>query len=162
MSFLIEIPKRSRSCSQCQESFALGDEYCSLLKKDEKLNILRFEYCAACWPMLNLSEKVFWKARVQAIKALPLSDRTRDERALELFRDPRSQDSEELQEEAFVLALFLLRKKRIAFRQKMTDPPLDVYEILEMEELVAIKPMALASLNIDAIQKRIALKLSSE
>lgn len=162
MSFLIEIPKRSKVCVEGQEPFSPDTEYYSLLRQENGI-LQRFDYCERCWKRLELKEKTYWKGRIPAEHWSDQPAQSRDELVLNCLKEMLAQTGQEEREEAFVLGLYLARKKLLTFRQQLKHNDGSIfllYELLETEEILSIPDIRLAGLNIKHIQRRIATKLS--
>lgn len=134
------IPRRSRHCLRCTSSFVQGMEYFSLLKENA-----REDFCVSCW---QAGEGIYWKSKV------PIQDndkRSGHEKALDLLRE------EPETEMGGVVALYLMRNKVITYRGELHE--LSLYEVLETEEIIAVKKVSLADLDMEKIQEEIAKKL---
>lgn len=163
MSFLIEIPKRSRHCQKGEEPFTKGMEYFALLKKDEEGNYVRCDYCKKCFEELNVTDQPYWKGKVSDQDILPENDLAREDLALECLREAINKDTKEDREDAFILSLYLVRKKILAFRQTLTKlegSKIFLYEVLENEELLAVPEVAYSTINVKEVQSRVAMKLN--
>lgn len=165
--FQIEIPHRSKVCAQQGEDFVAGTPYFSILFEEEK-QFLRKDFCAACWEnsaKLEWSHKIdgYWRSTVSAKKVdpMPKQEKNRDERALDLFRQALASSSVEDCEEAFVLALYLARRKFLYARQERAreKEQITLYEVAETEEMLAVRKMSLTPEQIASIQQRLAVKL---
>ena len=74
------LPRRAKCCALKNESFLSGSVYFSTLSEEGE----RADYCPHCWEKIaDNNKKFFWKGKVPAKKAEPLS---RDEQALAYFR----------------------------------------------------------------------------
>ncbi|MBA3958739.1 MAG: hypothetical protein H0X51_10160 [Parachlamydiaceae bacterium] len=165
--FQIEIPKRGKSCAVAGEEFVAGHDYYSVLIAEEE-GFQRKDFCLVCWNNLE-KEKVIenvdshWKSTVSAQKANnePVAIKSRDERALELLKIALQNEALEDQVEAFVLALYLARRKLLHLRQEIQrdGQKVNLYEIVATEEMIAVKRVLVSQLQITAVQTRIAEKL---
>ena len=166
--FLLEIPRRAPLCVVGKEPFQSGMEYYSTLEDQEEAGLVRRDYCLACWDLIGRQESLNksvtqWKSKVQAKKeadALPID---RSERALVLLKRALENSDENSQEEAFVLALFLARQRKLYLRQELKQANgewISLYEVPSTEEMLAVKKIALSSLQTEKIQGSLALKFS--
>lgn len=154
----LEIPRRSRKCLKGEEELAPGMEYCSALTEAEEGNYLRHDYCINCWQGLSNDEKghTHWRSKIpqKVEETLP---KDRDDRAMVLLKQLRTTSPQE----AFVLALFLVRRKRLIWRQEV-DPDgekFDLYEEVGTEEMIPVKKIPLTDIEIATTQKLIAERL---
>lgn len=168
LSFQIEIPKRSNACSQKQESFASGSTYFSVLTYAEDGSLKRQDFCTACWDGLknspDLQAKTHWKSRVVGKKSDVDRNQDRDERALELLKDALTRNTKEDNAEAFVLALYLARRRILSYRQQMQHEDgsmVNLYEVAATEEMLCVRSVALSQLQVASLQKSLAAKLSN-
>lgn len=168
MLFQMEIPRRSHQCVKGQELLAPDVEYFSVLLENGEGSLQRQDYCSACWQASRTLEsfshvKGYWKARVASKKdnfelAHALS---RDEKAFQLLKHALSANSEDAFEEAFVLALYLARRRLIILRQKIrhdNGSEIYLYEVTATEEMLAVKKIELSSIKIEKIQLQLAAK----
>lgn len=169
MLFQIEIPRRSSICSKGNEVLAPGSEYYSVLTEDLNTTYIRQDFCLNCWLESKQGDsqqkkKNYWKAKVADSKK-ELADvfGSRDERAMELLKVAMQRNEVDDQAEAFVLALYLARRKIICLRKQLHHAELgaiNLYEVIATEEMLSIKRMELARLEVEKIQQSIACKLS--
>jgi len=152
----IEIPRRNRSCTQGKESLMPEMEYCSILLEAPKGELQRQDYCMACWEQIAPGHHTFWKSKIPP-KVEPKTAKERDDRALDLLKEGADKA------EMFVLALYLVRKKRLAWRQEMIreedSATFDLYEDLETEEMHAVPKISLTEIETDKVQRVLAEKL---
>ncbi|KAF3362035.1 Uncharacterized protein PHSC3_001346 [Chlamydiales bacterium STE3] len=153
MTFLLQIPKRSSTCSHGKETFSDGMDYYSFIQQEKDHLYVRFDYCQHCWRQLELSEMTFWKGRISSKKEN--KPKSSEESAL-LYLDQVLSDSTK-KEELFILALYLARKKILVFRKSLESH--DLYENLETEEMLSIPKVAISSLDLPVLQKKLAEKL---
>lgn len=165
LPFQIEIPRRSNACAIGNELFAHGANYYSLIIDNEGI-LLRRDYCEACWEHAKknpeLASKTFWKSRVVGKKLEEDKLKNRDERALEILKAALVLPDDESAAEAFIMALYLTRRKILAFRQQIQREDgvsINLYEVVATEEMLAVKTVALSNLKAESLQKRIADKL---
>lgn len=147
------------------EAFKPEMEITSFIYEDREQNqIVRRDYCMNCW--LSISREVcsnpnsrgYWKSKIEAKKEAPPSSRTG--RALQLLRE-MIQNPESSPDEIFVLALFLSHARQLVLRQEFEERGVayQLYEIAKQDEFITIKIVNLSNLQIDGIQKSLALKL---
>lgn len=160
---MIQIPKRSSTCSIGLEPFEPGVVYFSLLKENEKSEVERKDFCSACWE--NTHEKhaqsiKYWKSKVVK-KNVNAPPPTKNAQILQMLKS--SIELEENVEESFVLALYLARMKVLILRKEMRDKDsiLQVYEVAQTEEILVVKKIEISKLKTHEIQTKIALALSN-
>jgi hypothetical protein len=161
--FQLEIPKRQTHCSHQRERLLPGMEIYSQLSENEKEGFDRHDFCSSCWTDLQeksqkVNSQIYWKSKIEPRKKHRESSRF--SRALTLLRE--MQNASEPQEgEMFVLCLFLSRARQIALRQEFQKEDLtyQVYEILQEEEFFTVKSLKLSTLQIEMIQKSLAIQL---
>lgn len=168
LPFQLEIPRRSNICAKGNETFTSKQKYYSLIFEDSDEKLCRNDYCESCWELIrhqtDLKIKTFWKSQIPEKKPQSMRAINRDELALELFKEALGKNSDDDAAEAFVLALYLARRKLIAFRQQISREDgisVHLYEINDTEEMVCVRPVALSQLQTDVLQKCIAEKLKS-
>jgi hypothetical protein len=163
--FHIEIPKRSSCCVKGGESLNPGSDYYSvLIKGDEEGVYQRQDYCVNCWSQAEQvpSGRSVWKSRVPIKKEGSELPKQRDARALYLLKELlTNQITPTANAEAFVLALYLARRRLIVLRREVEregQPPLSIYEVLETEEMVCVPKLSLSQLHVEQIQAELAKK----
>jgi hypothetical protein len=151
---------------QGQEEFLPGMEfYSALVEGEEKGSYQRYDYCAPCWTQLDPQKQhpkliSSWKSKVPIKKLAEELPKQRDARVLVLLKEAILQNKH--LDEAFVLALYLARKRLIALRQEMTLPsgdPASLYEVLETEEMLCVPRLRLSGLQVEKIQQSLAAQL---
>lgn len=158
--FSIDIPRRHRACSHKGEPFEPEDAYFSVLIEEDKGGFSRKDYCPHCWEevKLELMQKthIHWKSSVPLKR--PESDlpKERNKRALVLLRQALVEETAEAKEEAFVLALLLLRAREIFLRQELVEG--NLIEVAETEEMLLVPRLDLSRLQTETIQERLSVK----
>ena len=143
---MIQIPSRARVCFGCQAPFTQGDNYASRLSKKGD----RCDFCFVCWDKEKERGLALWKGQVP--KKTAIEERTdRLERALELLKEAESDPKE-----AFLIALFLQRKKWLSLKAEYRDRLL--YEVVATEEMIEISKVSLSAAD-TFLQQSIAEKL---
>jgi len=112
-----KITPSARTCHACSRRFGVGDEYYSAVVEAEGEEVLaRRDFCPACWsPDAAAGYFSFWRTRVPE----PPPDRRSGprlvdlERLLQLFDHLAAADEEHAQRFRYVLALALMRKRRL-------------------------------------------------
>lgn len=170
--FAIEIPKRAACCAKGGEPLLQGADYYSALVKDEAADAYqRQDYCVACWEKAGehgVSPAVCssWKSTIPLKKGASELPKRRDERALYLLKQALAdQDSPYAVEEAFVLALFLARRRLIFLRQEIKREgkfPMSIYEVAETEEMLCVPKISLSDLQVEKVQLDLAKKFSEK
>jgi len=152
---MLKIPRRQSTCQRGGEPFQPGMEFFSHLYEGEKGEWVRKDFCPACHEK-SLNTVGFWKGKVPypKEKKLPVE---RNARALALLRIALENGQEP---DAFVLALYLARARLIVARQEVDGRTL--YEVLETEEMLAVTRLALSTLEIEAIQTRLAQQFATD
>jgi len=167
--FQIEIPRRATACLHGQEPFVGGMEYYSVLMDGPSEGIYqRQDYCSQCWDKLS-KEKALppnqssWKSNVPLKKEASDLPKQRDARALYLLKEAiKSQEPADC-EEAFVLSLYLARKRLMYQRQeiKLADgKPALIFEVAETEEMLCVRKIPLSELQVGNVQLELAKKFS--
>jgi hypothetical protein len=170
-----EIPKRKPTCSIGQEPFLKGMDYYSYIEEDEKGKWLRNDFCSPCWEKFSLQKKNndqqskvnYWKSKIceKPFSKEPLSF---NEKALKLLATAILLDSQESNEEAFILALYLARNKKLAMRKEIdclegtAKKCFIIYEVLATEELLLVPKLQLSQLQVEKTREILALKLKSK
>lgn len=154
----LEIPRRSRKCHKGEEELFPGMEYCSTLTDGEEGNYLRRDFCIACWQGLSDEERgeTHWRSKIPKKEEETLP-KDRDDRAMALLKQLRATSLQE----AFVLALFLVRRKRLIWRQEVEPDgeKFDLYEEVGTEEMIPVKKIPLTDIETAKIQEQIADRL---
>lgn len=153
MTFILQIPKRAACCSHGKEPFKEGMEYYSIIKHEKENIYVRQDYCHNCWRESKHIEKTYWKGKIQSKETVEL--KSSEERALAYLEEILTH--EDKKQEAFILALFLVRKKMLAYRKSIEG--FDLYEKLANEEMIAIPKITISQLDIPFLQKSLAEKL---
>jgi len=107
-----KIESSARQCSQCDRAFGVGEEYYSaVVETEEESRLARRDFCPACWQPDTQTFFSFWKTSVpepEPTRGPRLIDFTR---LLRLFE--RLEQAEENRRFRYVLALVLMRKRRL-------------------------------------------------
>ena len=109
----MKLPRRSTSCEACEESFEPGSVYFSRIDGE-----MRHDFCPSCWE----PQGEFWQGKIPLLK-----ERSRDEKALNLFR--------KREDFRYLLALYLERRKELAHRPQLSKKDKRCYEVLQTGEL---------------------------
>lgn len=163
--FQVEIPRRARCCAAGDHPFKPEDPYASVLAEDEKGELLRHDYCMPCWEegaeeRWKEAGQSCWRGKVPKKEKRELPpDRT--DRALTLLHEALQEGTDAKMAEAFVLALFLARKRVMSLRKQLNrdGQVIQVYEVLATEEMIAVPRHDLKTLPIAGIQRRIAAEM---
>lgn len=164
--FQIEIPKRSNTCSLGQEPLEPGMEYHSLLQ-DEGEELVRKDFCSACWGKLEqeATAGIHWKSKVPPGKEDDQKlNLQRDEMAFHLFREALKSEEESAREEAFVLSLYLARKRMMYLRQEVNKEGriMQLYEVAGTEEMILVPKVQLSELQTEKVQRILAAKFKQK
>ena len=170
--FQIEIPKRAPCCIKGGEPLLHGSEYYSVLVLGESEGIFRRQdYCLSCWEQsadLNVSQQMnsSWKSTVPLKKEASELPKRRDDKALYLLKEIlANQESKSTIAEAFVLALYLARRRLIFLRQEMKREgklPVCIYEVADTEEMLCVTKISLSDLHIEEVQLELAKKFNAK
>ncbi len=157
----IEIPRRSHRCQDGGEEFSPGMEYISLVSEDPTKGYQRFDYCPACWEKNKDKPGVHWKSKVPERHHVPQEEqyKSRNEKALYLLKEALKDDSQELRNEAFVLALLLNRCKVLVLRQQLEEEKMTIYEVIASEEMLCVPKVELSMIQTETLQNELAKKL---
>lgn len=165
LPFQIEIPRRSFACTKGLEPFKVGADYFSVLV-DETEGLKRYDFCETCWENGVKEEflstaKSSWKSKVPEKKTERDLFQNRDEKILHLLKTSCPSGSFEEEMERFVLAIYLARKKILLLRQELAEENgvIDLYEVAETEEMIAVKKMPWNQIQVNKIQIELAEKL---
>lgn len=165
--FGTEIPKRTSKCSN-GEDFLNGEEVFSFLSYQES-EFIRKDFCHSCWNKIEDVDAIesfitSWKSifSKEEEKELHLDANSH---AIALLKTvATSQDLEDLQV-AYILCLYLMRKKIIFCRKEFTNDQQECFflmETAEQSENIIVKKFATQNLDIPSLQKIIAAKLKSQ
>jgi hypothetical protein len=106
----------SRHCHTCERVFGVGDEYYSVVVETaQEDHLARQDFCPGCWNPDAGTYFSFWKARVPELEAAAQrGPRLVDlGRLLQLFEHLADSPDEQAQRFRYVLALVLMRKRRL-------------------------------------------------
>lgn len=165
--FFQAIPKRSQRCGFNQEVLEPGAEYYSVVMEDDNGQILRKDFCPTCWEAsakkdIFVKTKKYWKSKVPAKQVELPKSQNREIAAFELLRESIVSKKPEDQAEAFILALYLARKRMLYLRQQLRQADgsiMTIYEVAATEEMLAVKKLPLSQLEVVKVQQRLATKL---
>lgn len=137
----ITIPKRSTACYGCQKPFEIDQEIISQLTEDYS----RHDTCLDCYVPIKAT---IWRQKFQQKVSIVTVDET-DEiaKAWELLGSSKG-------EEAYILVLYLIRKKIVAKRGKE-----GLYEHLETGEMVMVEEIDLKNSSIADIHAKLQAKM---
>jgi hypothetical protein len=158
-----DIPKRARICKQCEQAFAPGVGYHSVLGDgEEEGDTVRSDFCDSCWEAVHdgIPHHTKWRG-VMPKKKEKLPPLNRDDQAFALLREALESDDSSSRDEAFVLALYLQRRKVLALRDTVTneDGAYSLYEVHDTGVVVSVPKASLTDLAVTEIQTTIARKL---
>lgn len=166
--FQWHIPRRHAHCAWSQEIIPPGNEVYSLLIEEEE-QFVREDYSSEGWEQAGRErcaqvQGIHWKGRVPEKKEKPQLPQDRDERALHLLKERVTQVDPFAQEEAFFLALYLLRRRRLALRQEIVQGgvPLSLYEVMDTEEMVTVPRLVLSEIETAQVQARLADSMAAK
>ncbi|MGB3086752.1 MAG: hypothetical protein WBC53_03320 [Phycisphaerae bacterium] len=110
-----KIEASSRRCRACGRAFQVGDEFYSAVVETEQENrFTREDYCPDCWAPEQESFFSFWRTRVPQPEEKRRGPRLVDlERLMEMFERLGDAEDESARRFRYVLALVLMRKRRL-------------------------------------------------
>lgn len=165
--FQIVIPRRGALCTHGGEPFTKGCEYYSVLVDAAEEGVFeRRDYCLACAAKL-LSENAFkgvrslWKSAIPPQKLPSDLPKQREAQALIFLKEALSGNESGSYEEAFILSLYLARRRRLYQRQEIRladGKEAILYEVPETEEMLCVRKLPLSELQIDKLQVELAKK----
>lgn len=167
-AFQIVIPRRAPTCSRAFEPFTPGMEFHSVLKEGDDGEYVRLDYCLKCWEKHreeSAQEQIAssWESTVPLKKEASDLPKQRDARALYLLKETLNHSDSDSIAEAFVLSLYLARRRRLLSRQEMKladGRPAMVYEVAETEEMLCVPKLPLSELQVEKVQQALAKKFS--
>lgn len=164
----IDIPRRSHLCALGNEPLKEGTTYYSLLEEGAQ-EMIRRDYCPLCWEKVSakgdsMGHRAFWKSKILPKKREAHQVVDFSHYAFLLLQEALQHRTEEAQEEAFVLALYLARKRQLLLRQEIEREPGEryfLYEVAATEEMLAVKKLDLSKVKTEKVQDNLARKFSS-
>lgn len=160
--FRIQIPRRLSHCCLCEGPFSKGKIYHSVVHTEDG-DPKRQDYCVNCWEQVSVevrqAQGQHWKGQVPEKETANDEDLSQEERALTLLKNLLAEEEKSATEEAFVLALFLAREKRLVRRSE--NESVIEYEDLASSEFLRVARIDIESLQVEALQERLAKKLYS-
>lgn len=168
-SFQIEIPKRGDMCAQGKEPLIPGMEIHSVLRESLEDQGLyeRQDYCNFCWEQLCSQNTIIgsiWKSKIPFKNEAPNLPKQRDARAMSLLKEALMRNGKDDHAEAFILALYLARRRLMYFRQELVledGQAASVFEVADTEEMLCVRKISLSTLHIEKIQRELAIKFRS-
>jgi len=149
--FQITIPRRSAYCMRCKAPFSLKQEIQSQILEEEG-EWSRQDACLACFS--PISGAVVWKHTIGSEEKIAPENRDYLQGVVELLQKLIESELKEDHEEAFLLALYLVRKKVLVHRVKM-----GLYENLETGEMYMVPKIDFSHFSAHAVQLRLQQKL---
>lgn len=155
------IPRRNTRCSNCQQLFVPEQAYYSAILEQLDGSTTRSDYCQGC-RVENLPCDVAWQGKIPVSATSIVNDAARCEKALELLRNYSVSEDFAEKTQAFVLALFLERRKQIVLRKEIwegTKVAVQLYEYLETGEMLQVPKIPLDQINLEETQALVAEQL---
>ncbi len=149
--FQIAIPKRGIQCMQCKTPFQSGQEIQSQILEGEG-EWTRHDACLPCFS--QIAGAVIWKHTIGSEEKVAPENRDHIASTLELLQKLIESESKEDNEEAFLLALYLVRKKVLVHRVRM-----GLYENLESGDMFLVPKIDFSHFSAHAVQLRLQQKL---
>ncbi|MCB1113632.1 MAG: hypothetical protein KDK62_02635 [Chlamydiia bacterium] len=153
---IVEIPRRARKCARDESPFHAGTPYFSRLIPLKEGRYEREDFCEACWKEESPSPgSISWKGEVPKKTA---KDKREDkiEGWFELLEQLLESTEEQSQKQAYLLALFLKRKRALAERGMLEGNHL--FEVIETEEAILVPKVKLTRDDLP-LQELLAQKL---
>lgn len=158
----LEIPRRGQLCAVGNEILSPGSDYYSALIEDpEEQRFQRQDFCLSCWEgKKNHAFKSYWKAKVPFKQEPSEKEGSQDERVLAMLRESLSDTSTNGRANAFILALYLARKKLLILRQELQqgDQLISIYELVATEEMLSVPKVSVSFQEIQRIQTELTKK----
>jgi hypothetical protein len=159
---LIKIPRRKRLCDACQQPFPPQSTYDTVVSELEE-GWMRRDYCSACWqPALKEGAKSHWRATIPAKQDTPVNA---EETLLDMIDHLRLLiEKGSNPPQAFILALYLSRKKVLQKRQELEHEGaiVTLYEIKGTEEMLAIPHVDITTLDGTRLQEELQAVLHNK
>lgn len=164
-SALIKLPRRSNACQKCGQNLLAGSNYFSTISSDKlSAELQRSDYCHTCSAEPLTAADSHWKSTIAVKKTLLIGADKRLETALGLLLNTSNGSDEPLSpEEAFFLALYLARKRILLFKKEIDDAGVrhQLFEVVDTEEMLAVKKVDFNAVDAATLQKAIAKKLGN-
>lgn len=144
--FPAKIPRRSRSCCREGEKLVPGMSYHSIITETGE----REDYCCKCWKEVKENHHgIQWKSEIPTREKEEIAFGEEEETLIEKLQEASQEESTESEKKAFVIALYLTRKKILSLRQKMLQENGDfyLYEVTSTEEMIWVKKVDLTTLD---------------
>lgn len=149
--FQIVIPKRTASCFHCKAAFAEGQEIQSQLM-EKKEGWLRQDVCVPCFTPLESA--IIWKHTMGGEEKVLPEHRDHISHTLKLLQELIVSEEVSAHEEAYLLALYLVRQKVLVHRIRA-----GLYENLETGEMYLVPKIDFADFSPHAVQLRLQEKI---
>jgi len=165
--FGIEIPKRNAQCANAEEELNPGEQIYSVINLSEDV-FLRDDFCENCWSQVKGEDRIkksitHWKSIVPEKKVEEKENfLDRDQKALALLKKMASSSAIEEQHQAYILGLFLARRRQVYNRKEFkneNDEAAILFEIASSNDVVPVRKFEFSDLDVAAIQKILAKKL---
>ncbi len=164
--FGIEIPKRNSQCAKAQEELKPGSEVFSVISQGDEA-FLRDDYCSDCWKTIQNDELInqaitHWRSITPEKKEQKELFLDRDQKALHMLKEMASSEAEEEQHQAYILALYLARRRQIYQRKEFQNEEGEwavLYEVAGSHEIIPVRRFEFSELGIEGLQRSIAKKL---
>lgn len=158
--FTIEIPKRAHACYKGGEPFLPGWEcHSCLIFNEAESTYERQDFCAACWntqphpPCISS-----WKTKIPPHKQDAPKGKESTEQALSLLKASLESEASTAPYEAFILSLYLARRRILAARKELLSTSGIVYEVLETGEMLCVPEVKLSEIQIPEMERQLAGK----
>ncbi len=158
---MLTIPKRQVTCVCAKKKFIPGMDYYSTL---DKIAGKRLDYCFTCWEKSKTASKnlTFWKGKIPLKDKDAMSSPLIDYNAQALNLLKMALEEQEI-EKGFVLALLLVRYKKLLYCHESREESgkiFFIYEVVKTGEKLAIEKIELSARAIEKIQATLARELT--
>lgn len=160
------IPSRGRSCVRGGEPLTAGMEIFSVLSTDDHGGFCRSDYCVACWALASptrvLEGATYWRAVLperQQVEQGAIAERS--EQVLDWLREALARGDGIGARQAYVLALYLVRLRKLVRRQNVTrdGTPFTLYEVVDGEEAMLVPMVTFSRAEADELHRDLADRL---
>ncbi|GEM_PF-1639589 len=159
----LPIPRRARSCARSNQPFQPGDTVVSLISDGQKEGVYeREDILQSEWDeQPGEGVRSYWTSVIPERAKKPTTPDEYLERAMTLLVD--FLDKEEAQLKAFLLALFLGRKKKLIFRGELREEGTDYYlfEVEESEEMLTLPVLDPSEAELARVQQELSDEIGS-
>ncbi|MFA6915306.1 MAG: hypothetical protein WC222_02835 [Parachlamydiales bacterium] len=153
------IPRRNARCVGCHQLFNPEQTYYSSILEQLDGTVTRQDHCTACRTS-GAECDVAWQGKIPPSATAFVNEAARCEKALELLRTFTQSEDPEEKNQAFVLALYLERRKQIVLRKEIwegTKVATLLYEYLETGEMLHVPKVALDKIDLTLVAQQLGI-----